>query len=195
EFLEDFAFFDIGSDLGYTSSLEGLDNAGGSYNLRGNGATFLLRNGFYRLGKVDRVTGDRIEIIKDHSAASYGQSSPGGLINIITKRPKFEAAQDFSVTVGEYDTLRAEATATGPLGGNGKTAYLFAASMFNREFDEAFSDQKNRTASLALEDRFSRTSSLLAELEWMQRVGTPTSDVPYYYTAQTRTYSELAEEL
>ncbi len=194
EFLDDFAFFDIGSDLGYTSSLEGLDNAGGSYNLRGNGATFLLRNGFYRLGMVDRVNVDRVEIIKGPSAAIYGQSSPGGLINIITKRPKFEPAQDFSVTVGEYDTLRAEATATGPLGG-GKTAYLFAASMFNREFDEAFSEQKNRTASLALEHRFSRTSSLLAELEWMERDGTPTSDVPYYYDGQSRTYTGLAEEL
>src|SRR4051812_5629143 len=44
EFMNDFDFFDISSDLAYTSSLTGLDTQG-NYNLRGYGATFQLRNG------------------------------------------------------------------------------------------------------------------------------------------------------
>src|SRR5882672_1752127 len=58
EFLQDFAYFEI-NDLGYTSSVNNFDNGGGNVNIRGYGATSYLRNGFLRLGLVDRVNVDR----------------------------------------------------------------------------------------------------------------------------------------
>ncbi|MES1195018.1 MAG: Plug domain-containing protein, partial [Opitutus sp.] len=67
EFMNDFDFFDLGSDLAYTASLNSVDTQGNS-TLRGYGATFMLRNGFYRLGLIDRVNTDRIEIIKGPNA-------------------------------------------------------------------------------------------------------------------------------
>src|SRR5205085_1858122 len=85
EFLQDFAYFEI-NDLGYTSSVNNFDNGGGNVNIRGYGATSLLRNGFLRLGLVDRVNVDRIEVIKGPSAAIYGMTTPAGMVNIITRR-------------------------------------------------------------------------------------------------------------
>jgi outer membrane receptor protein involved in Fe transport len=93
EFMQDFDFFDLAKDMAYTANLNGVDTQGNS-NLRGYGATFYLRNGFYRLGLVDRVNTDRIEVIKGPNAAVYGQTSPAGLINIVTKKPKFDAASE-----------------------------------------------------------------------------------------------------
>ena len=52
EFMQDFDFFDLAKDMAYTANLNGVDTQGNS-NLRGYGATFYLRNGFYRLGLVD----------------------------------------------------------------------------------------------------------------------------------------------
>src|SRR3954463_12537574 len=97
EFLNDFDLFDLDSNLAYTSSLSGLDTQG-NYNLRGFGATFQLRNGFYRLGLIDRVNVDRIEVIKGPNAAIYGQTSPAGMVNVITKRPTPRPYQRLSLT-------------------------------------------------------------------------------------------------
>ena len=42
EFMNDFDFFDLASDIAYTANLNGVDTQGNS-NLRGYGATFTLR--------------------------------------------------------------------------------------------------------------------------------------------------------
>src|SRR4051794_23207612 len=107
EFLQDFAYFEI-NDLGYTSSVNNFDNGGGNVNIRGYGATSYLRNGFLRLGLVDRVNIDRIEVIKGPAAAIYGMTTPAGMVNIITKHPKEKPAQSFSIAAGSYQTTRAD---------------------------------------------------------------------------------------
>ena len=107
EFLQDFAYFEI-NDLGYTSSVNNFDNGGGNVNIRGYGATSYLRNGFLRLGLVDRVNVDRIEVIKGPAAAIYGMTTPAGMVNIITKRPKDRPSQSFSLATGSYQTITTE---------------------------------------------------------------------------------------
>lgn len=197
EFLVDFASLEIGDDLAYTSSLNGLDQGGG-YNVRGYGATTMLRNGFFRLGLVDRVNVDRIEVIKGPSAAIYGQTTPGGLINIITKRPRNKPSQRIGVTVGDYDTFRAEGNATGPIGSDGSTAYLFSGAYYERQYDMPFSDIRTQTGSLAVQHKFDAKSNLLVELEWLSRKTTPNLTTPYVYIPSnpaTRRYVGIAYEL
>ena len=80
EFMRDFDFFDIATDMAYTANLNGVDTQGNS-NLRGYGATFTLRNGFYRLGLNDRVNTDRIEVIKGPNAAIYGSDRKSTRLN------------------------------------------------------------------------------------------------------------------
>src|ERR1043165_5723533 len=115
EFMNDFDFFDIASDMAYTANLNGVDTQGNS-NLRGYGATFTLRNGFYRLGLVDRVNTDRIEVIKGPNAAIYGATSPAGLINIVTKKPRFGVnSERITLTTGSLDMYRGEINVNTPL--------------------------------------------------------------------------------
>lgn len=170
EFLNDFDAFDIDANLGYTSSLSGLDTQG-NYNLRGFGATFQLRNGFYRLGLVDRVNIDRIEVIKGPNAALYGQTSPAGLVNIISNRPKTTPAQRLSVTAGDNHLLRGELNVTGPLGSIGgvKLYHVFSASAMERDEDVAYAHLKQRALSEGLLAKFSDRTSVFLELEWSKR--------------------------
>lgn len=170
EFLNDFDLFDIDAGLGYTSSLSGLDTQG-NYNLRGFGATFQLRNGFYRLGLVDRVNIDRIEIIKGPNAALYGQTSPAGLVNIISTRPKTTPAQRFTVTAGDNHLLRGELNLTGPLGSLGgvKLYHVFSASAMERDEDVAFAHLKQRTLSEGILAKLGDRTNVFLELEWSQR--------------------------
>lgn len=78
-----------------------------------------LRNGFagnrgYNAPR-DMANVDRIEVLKGPSAALYGASEPGGILNVVTKKPQFKAGRSLEFYAGSYDSYRLSFDATGPL--------------------------------------------------------------------------------
>jgi outer membrane receptor protein involved in Fe transport len=124
-------------------------DVGGGFTLRGFGATSQLRDGFYRLGRYGSSNVDRMEIIKGSNAAIYGRTSPGGMVNMISKLPRDTERYSLSLNYGDYDTRRATIEATGPLfsGTLGRTSYILTASLYEKGFDIPYS--QNRTRRLA----------------------------------------------
>lgn len=193
EFMNDFDFFDLGSDLVYTASLNAVDTQGNS-NLRGYGGTFTLRNGFYRLGLNDRINTDRIEIIKGPNAAIYGATSPAGLINYVSKRPTAKPYQMFRVTAGSQSLIRGETNVNSPLGSLGGVQFyqLFSAQAENSDSETRFANTKKRFIGESVLAKFPGGATLLAEFEWSKRDSvTATSTVPFEYNLGTRTYSSV----
>ncbi len=193
EFMNDFDFFDIASSMGYTASLNSVDTQGNS-TLRGYGATFYLRNGFYRLGLVDRVNTDRVEIIKGPNAAIYGSTSPAGLINIVTKTPKFTPYQKLILTGGSLHMWRAEFNVNTPLGtlGGVQFAQLFSARAQNNLYETPYAMNRNRLIDYNLLAKFKDASTLDFEIEWSKRKAVPnTGQIPFGYNAKTKTYSSV----
>lgn len=198
EFLTDFAFFEIGENFAYTSSLSSLDNGGGNVNMRGYGATSFLRNGFLRLGLVDRVNVDRIEVIKGPAANIYGMTTPAGMINIITKRPKDRPEQSIAVAGGDYGTKRVDLNVAGPLGFLANTGYVLGAAHHEREYETPYNMTQTQTASLGLQHKFAKGGVLFVEAEWLQRETNPTTNVPYAFVSAnptTNRYVGFATEL
>src|SRR5262245_12220626 len=136
EFFEDFAIFELADNLVHIGSFTGLD-IGGGFTLRGFSATSQLRDGFYRLGRYGSSNVDRTEIIKGSNAAIYGRTSPGGMINMISKMPRDREFYRMQVNFGDYDTQRGVFEATGPLLQSrlGKTSYILTLSNYQRGFD------------------------------------------------------------
>ncbi|MEN9635050.1 MAG: hypothetical protein RL077_3454 [Verrucomicrobiota bacterium] len=197
EFLQDFAYFEI-NDLGYTSSVNNFDNGGGNVNIRGYGATSYLRNGFLRLGLVDRVNVDRIEVIKGPAAAIYGMTTPAGMVNIITKRPKNRLTQSFSLAGGSYGTTRGDFNATGPIGPSGRDSYALSAGFHERNYDTPWAMTRSKTGSLAVQHTFASRGSLLVEFEWIARRTNPIGAIPFRSIANapaTARIQGLASEL
>ncbi|MEY2877900.1 MAG: hypothetical protein RLZZ15_280, partial [Verrucomicrobiota bacterium] len=194
EFMEDFAMFDLAGDLAYTANLNAVDTQGNA-NLRGYGATFQLRNGFYRLGLSDRVNTDRIEVIKGPNAAIYGATSPAGLINFVSKKPRFDTwAERLSLTGGSLALGRGELSVNTPLGSLGgvKFAQLFTAEATNVGSATDFAGNRNRLLSESITAKFRDGSTLSFEVEWSKRRATPaTSATPFEYNATTRVYSSV----
>lgn len=194
EFMNDFDFFDLASDVAYTANLNGVDTQGNA-NLRGYGATFTLRNGFYRLGLNDRVNIDRIEVIKGPNAAIYGSTSPAGLINFVTKQPRLDTwSERLTLTAGSLDLRRAELNVNTPLGSLGgvKFAQLFSAEVTNVGSETDYADNRNRLIDENIVARFRDGSTLNFEIEWSKRRATPaTSAVPFEYNGTSRTYSAV----
>jgi iron complex outermembrane receptor protein len=68
--------------------------------------------GFWKQPMVNYL--ERVEVIKGPAAALYGNSSPGGTVNRVTKKPLDQARKSMSFTVGSYNNFRALADFTGP---------------------------------------------------------------------------------
>lgn len=172
EFLKDFGFFDMHDEefTMATSAYVPADSANGGVQIRGMGALKSLRNGFARIGTiVDSVNIDRVEVIRGPSATVYGENRPGGIVNIISKRPKMRPGYRLSAAYGSYDFVRNEIEATGPLSADKKTAYLFTASNQERHYESDFAAYRRRTVSGSLSHTFGPNTTLLVELEHLKQ--------------------------
>ncbi|MEM9078872.1 MAG: TonB-dependent receptor [Bacteroidota bacterium] len=76
---------------------------------------------------------ERIEFIKGPAAALFGNSSPGGVINAVTKKPLDINRASATYTYGSFDTKRATADITGPLTQDKKLLYRLNLSHENSE--------------------------------------------------------------
>ncbi|MDN3689527.1 TonB-dependent receptor [Cyclobacterium jeungdonense] len=66
---------------------------------------------------------ERVEVIKGPASALFGNASPGGSINRVTKKPLAESRKSISTTVGSFNTLRTLADFTGTMSEDEKLLY------------------------------------------------------------------------
>lgn len=116
--------------LDYVSGVARQNNFGGLWDnvaIRGfsgneNTGMSLLRNGFSSNrgpnAPRDLANVESIEFLKGPAAALYGNSEPGGTINIVTKKPQFRSANSLEATAGSYDRYRLALDSTGALSSN-----------------------------------------------------------------------------
>jgi len=195
EFFEDFAIFELADNIVQIGSFTGLD-IGGSFNLRGFSSSFQLRDGFFRLGRYGSSNIDRMEIIKGSNAAIYGRSSPGGMVNMISKAPKTRENQKLTFNYGSYGTERLTLEATGPFAKSslGTTSYLVTASHYQRDFGQEYARNRNYEYYGALKHTFPDSSNLLIAAEYLlQMRHAPLNGAPLV-TDQKGTASNLDDE-
>ena len=169
DFLDDFAALEFRDQFGYTSSVSVWETLSTGYSLRGFDADVQLRNGFRRIGLIDKVNVERAEIIKGPAASIYGTVLPGGTINIITKKPRTKPAHRFAVSTGSNDLLRAQASSTGPAAGSDKLFYRVDAAYDRAGYAIDYKKRETQTVSTQLLWKPAPATSLLAEFEWLQR--------------------------
>src|SRR3546814_7674234 len=66
---------------------------------------------------------ERIEVLRGPQGTLFGRNTSAGLINIITRKPEYEALGNAELTYGNYDYWRAAAGVTGPFGTSQTLAY------------------------------------------------------------------------
>lgn len=180
EFFEDFGIFELSDNVIQVGGFTGLD-VGGGFNLRGFSSSSQLRDGFFRLGRYGSSNVDRMEIIKGSNAAIYGRTSPGGMLNMVSKQPKARENQRLSFNYGNEGTQRATFETTGPLlrTGLGKTNYILTASHYQKEFDMEYARNRNQEYYLAVSHDFNDGSNLFLSAEYfLQMRHAPNSSAP-----------------
>jgi iron complex outermembrane receptor protein len=87
---------------------------------------------------------EKMEVIKGPASALFGNTDPGGTVNMITKKPLKQAQKSINFSTGSFNTLRLMSDFTGPVDTAGKflyrlnMAYQDAGSFRNLQGGEDF---------------------------------------------------------
>lgn len=127
-----------------TQALENVSNVRESSTAGNRAATFITRgfasNTYAIDGSVLNATGsrpevnpdlagiERVEVLKGPASVLYGRGEPGGLINLVTRRPTDVLTAEATTQMGSFGFRRAEATASGPLNADGSLTGRFTAA-------------------------------------------------------------------
>lgn len=80
------------------------------FRLRGFATSANLKNGFRRsvFAPVDELVNiEQIEVLKGPASALYGRFEPGGVINLVTRKPLDDAQTRFDLTGGATTFIEA----------------------------------------------------------------------------------------
>lgn len=77
----------------------------------------IFRDGipFFSLAPIGTSDIERIEVLKGPASVLFGDGEPGGIINLIPKKPLSEPFHEFSFTVGNFDTYLSALDLSGPI--------------------------------------------------------------------------------
>ena len=80
-------------------------------------ANNMFKNGFrFSSGSIPEVASlEKVEILKGSSALLYGNVSPGGILNMVTKTPIFKKGGEISIQAGSYNFYKPSIDFYGPL--------------------------------------------------------------------------------
>lgn len=192
-FLKDLGAFDIKDALSYLnvnedSNVPFSSNVSSSFITRGLPADVLL-NGFQIPGgfvPAARVTVDRIEVLEGPASLLYGTMDPGGVINVVSKRPTPKPHYAAESTVGDEGLVRGTVDVGGPLDRSGKVGYrLLAADASARSHIVAASSRRLEVAPM-LAFHFNPATTLNLQYNYVKNfVGAIPHNGPAFITLLT----------
>ena len=112
-------------------------------------------------------TTERIEVLKGPASMLYGVQDPGGIINVVTKKPQLEAAHSISAFGSSFGGGGEQIDLTGPLGDSG-LAYRLIADKQNVDYWRNFGsiDQTVIAPSLAWYGEDTKVSIAYEHMEY-----------------------------
>ncbi|MEN0107927.1 MAG: TonB-dependent siderophore receptor [Pseudomonas sp.] len=132
--------------LRYTAgvtSARGVNRTDDSFNLRGFAAGLastepaIFRDGLRNYGTyastIEAYGAQRVEVLKGPASVMYGQAAPGGVINVVSKRPTQEPLHQLDLQYGSNDHRQIGLDLGGPLDEDGVLSYRL--TVMKRESD------------------------------------------------------------
>ncbi len=93
-------------------------------------------NSFWKQPQIAHL--ERVEIIKGPSSALFGDASPGGTVNLVTKKPLAQVRREAELRLGSFGEKYGAVDLTGPLTADGTLLYRLNLSL---EDSESFRNQ------------------------------------------------------
>jgi iron complex outermembrane receptor protein len=154
EVLEDQQATNLGDALRNISgaSVNSGEGRGFQVDLRGFQGVPAFRDGFRVYspkGKDVRTTVDianveRIEVLRGPASALFGQIEPGGIVNVVSRRPLATPSYTVGLQAGSYGFLRPQVDLTGPLSEDENLLYRLVATYQREDGFRNFEEGVNR---------------------------------------------------
>lgn len=146
------------STRGDFSSVRGLDVPEYRDNLQ-----FLF--GFYNNPRPELYTLEQVEVLKGPASVLYGSGSPGGIINVVTKRPFAGTAAEFRGRVGSHDRYEIATDLNGYIPGTGEVGTARLVALYRdtgTQIDEVDEEKIVVAPAVTIQPASGTTISLLA---------------------------------
>jgi len=121
---------------GFTPPARYLDNLRLPFGARG-----------YSQPRIEPWGLERVEVVKGPSSVLYGQTTPGGLVNMVSKRPTTETIRTVEVQAGSHDRRQAAFDFGGALDEDGTLSYRLVG--LHREADTSYDHVSERKSYFA----------------------------------------------
>lgn len=103
---------------------------------------------------------ERVEVLKGPSSVLYGQNTPGGLINMVSKLPTPAPQREIELQTGSYGRIQAAADLSGPMDQDGQWSYRLVALQRDAAQSAHYSEEDRTFVAPALTWRPSAATSL-----------------------------------
>jgi iron complex outermembrane recepter protein len=121
----------IGNVSGVNYNGDVQSRSGGTFSIRGFSGVATLRDGFRQFGigegqtqPVSEIANlERVEVLKGPASILYGAIEPGGLINLVSKKPLSAPFYEVEVQGGSRNLISPRFDVSGPLSADGKVLY------------------------------------------------------------------------
>jgi iron complex outermembrane recepter protein len=170
-------------------------------------ATNLLRDGLVDplAGQLNELTSiERVEVLKGPASVLFGLGNPGGVINLVSKRPLSDPFYAIDATVGSYSFYRGALDLPGPLNDSKTVLYRLNTAYRNRgSFVDFYSGEQfniSPVVSVAIGDK----TNLTLEGEYIDARDSYISGVPVIGTvlpnpngevSRNRNFGEPSDEI
>jgi len=132
-----------------------------------------LRNPRFAVGyNIELYGAERIDVLRGPASVLYGQGSPGGLINYVSKRPKPFAFGEAELELGSFDQVQGQFDFGAPIGESGALAYRLTGLV--RDSDTQVDFVNNDRVFIA------------PSLTWRPGINTSITFLGYYQNDETR---------
>ncbi|MDA8454400.1 TonB-dependent receptor [Acidovorax sp. GBBC 3334] len=185
QFVDDLGALRLDDVLDYVAGVSRQNNFGGTWDniaMRGfvgheDMGMGLLRNGMpaNRGFNAPRDTAnvERFEFLKGTMGALYGNSEPGGTVNVVTKAPLWRAAHSVEAYYGSHDARRLALDTTGPIGGSdgepARLAYRLNVSVEDKDSFRDFVRSRRELVAPAFTWKLAPDTVLRYDGEWLRQ--------------------------
>jgi iron complex outermembrane receptor protein len=121
--------------------------------------------GYYNNTRPHIYLLEQVEVLKGPASVLFGSGSPGGIVNVVSKRPEAEFGGNAFASYGSFDRFEAGADITGSLTDNGKILGRMVAVVRDSgtQIDEINNDTVSVAPSLTFQPSEDTSITLLGE--------------------------------
>ncbi|OZI77678.1 TonB-dependent siderophore receptor [Bordetella genomosp. 12] len=124
----------------------------------------LRNNAGYSVWRTETYGAERIEVLRGPASVLYGQNSPGGMVNIVSKRPTEEPLHELQAQIGNHSRRQIAGDFSGPVDEDGKVLYRLTALGLdsNTQVDHVKDDRYYIAPAITLKPSSDTTLTLLS---------------------------------